>query len=166
MLKVKMESWQKLPSERKASKVWTKSLKNLLVAEWKMTSSMYLQWTTSSHRLKQREHYRYFCKLILQKSLEAGRRSLGSQGARAPPIFGKSPNCQNKSRNLWDAEMFDHAMKLPGSPIFWELPGPTEEFKNCSSKTEMKPNQNRIYKSIRRWFLLKAFMNSFWKMLT
>ena len=120
MLKVKVESWQKLPSERKALKVWTKSLKNLLVAEWKMTSSMYLQWTakwtTSSHRLKQREHYRYFCKLILQKSLEAGRRSLGSRGARAPPIFGKSPNCQNKSRNLWDSEMFDHAMKLPVSP--------------------------------------------------
>ena len=115
MLKVKVESWQKLPSELKALKVWTKSLKNVLVAEWKMTSSMYLQWTTSSHRLKQREHYRYFCKLILQKSLEAGRRSLGSQGARAPPIFGKSPNCQNKSRNLWDAEMFDHAMKLQGS---------------------------------------------------
>ena len=61
MLKVKVESWQKLPSERKALKVWAKSLKNLLVAEWKMTSSMYLQWTakwtTSSHRLKQRKHF-------------------------------------------------------------------------------------------------------------
>ena len=52
---------------------------------------------------------------IKYKSLEAGRRSLGSRGARAPPIFGKSPNCQNKSRNLWDSEMFDHAMKLQGS---------------------------------------------------
>ena len=66
---------------------------------------------------------------IKYKSLEAGRRSLGSRGARAPPIFGKSPNRQNKSRNLWDAEMFDHAMKLPGSLDLWELPGPTEEFK-------------------------------------
>ena len=53
---------------------------------------------------------------IKYKSLEAGHRSLGSRGARAPPIFGKSPNRQNKSRNLWDSEMFDHAIKLPGSP--------------------------------------------------